>query len=207
MMSTRRETMVVTMGLIGGLAMSAGMTACVDSNHRMTIGEGVRPMAFQEAQGTMHENDGPSLATVGRSEWATVEYAVPADGVGHRPNYRTHWLTDKTNARKRGEFPTATTAFDLGKTGEMSQTQEVLLAPFNQLFDVIVMPVMLFVEPQTMEMRSPYAHYERTPKGSVMPVASSCCEPGCAGACDGACEDEGVTTDHGAADKAAEGGR
>lgn len=158
------------------LGASATLVACVDSNHRTTIGEDVRPMAFQESPGTMRQNDGPSLVSVGRTEWAAIEYSVPVDGVGHRPNYRTHWLTDQSSARKRGEFPTATTAFDLGKSGDWSQTEEVLIAPVNQMFDALMIPVLLFKEPQTLEMRSPYRHFERTPKGSVMPVVNQCCD-------------------------------
>jgi hypothetical protein len=177
-----------TLALVAGLiAPAALLGACVDSNHRTTIGTSVKPEAFQSNPGTMRENDGPSLVSVGRSEWETVVYEVPSDGVGHPPNYRTHWLTDQSSARKRGEFPTASTAFDLGKTGDTKQTEEVLIAPFNQFFDVLAMPVLLFAEPPTSIHTSPYRWFERTPRGSVMPVASPCCDACKAQACTGTC--------------------
>lgn len=161
----------------------AWLGGCVDSNHRTTIGDTIKPAVFQPGLGTMRENDGPSLVSVGRTEWEAVTYEVPVDGVGHRPNYRTHWLLDRSNARKRGEFPTASTAFDIGKSGDWAQTEEVLVAPVNQMFDALTIPVLLFVEPQTLEMRSPYRHFERTPKGSVMPDPTRLCEEACKG-CD-----------------------
>lgn len=172
--------------LLVGSMLGAG--GCVDSNHRMTVGASVMPKAFEPGLGTMRENDGPSLVSVTRSEWETMVYEVPSDGVGHRPTYRTHWLTDKGNARRRGEFPTATTAFDTGRAGEWSQTEEALLAPVNSIFDAATVPVLLFAEPQTREYTSPYRRFERTPKGSVLPRAEGCCD-GCEGeACAGACE-------------------
>lgn len=181
--STSRTRAIIA----GMIAPAALLGACVDSNHRTTIGTSVTPEAFQSNAGTMRENDSPSLVSVGRSEWETVVYEVPVDGVGHRPNYRTHWLTDQSTARKRGEFPTASTAFDLAKSGDLAQTEEVLIAPVNQIFDVLAMPVLLFAEPQTRVHTSPYRWFERTPHGSVMPVASPCCHGCTAEACAGAC--------------------
>lgn len=145
-------------------------SGCVQSNHRLTIGDEVALAAFTEREPTSAEDRGvPTLRTVTREEWSTVEFRVPSDGVGHRPNYRTHWLTDRTLARARGEHPTATTAFELGQSGSSSQIQEALIAPFNQIFDAATMPVMLLVEPQTAELRSPYRRFERSPSTSMLP--------------------------------------
>ena len=166
---------------------AATLGGCVDSNQRSTIGTTVKPKALEPGLGTMRENDGPSLVSINRSEWETVVFEVPSDGVGHRPTYRTYWLTDQSNARKRGEFPTAMTAFDTGRSGDWSQTQEAMLAPINSVFDAASIPVLLFVEPQTREQTSPYRAFERTPKRPLMPDSARCCDACEGGDCAGEC--------------------
>lgn len=162
-------------------------SGCVQSNHRSTIGDEVVLAAFSEREPTSENRSTPTLRTLTREEWSSVEFLVPSDGVGHRPNYRTHWLTDHTLARARGEHPTASTAFELGQSGSSTQIHEALIAPFNQIFDAATMPVMLFVEPQTAELRSPYRRFERSPRASMLPPeACSICGKACtAEACAG----------------------
>lgn len=160
-------------------------SGCVQSNHRLAIGDEVSLAAFSEREPTSENRSTPTLRTATREEWSTVEFRVPSDGVGHRPNYRTHWLTDNTLARARGEHPTATTAFELGQSGSSTQIHEALIAPFNQIFDAVSVPVMLFVEPQTAELRSPYRRFERSPRASMLPpeACTTCGKVCTAGAC------------------------
>lgn len=183
--TTPRLGLWLTSGTFGTLLFAGG---CVQSNHRLTVGDDIALPAFQPSTPAEPAHDAPSVMSVTRTEWAPVVYEVPVDGVGHRPNYRTHWLTDHSLARSRGEFPTATTAFELGQSGSSGQTEEALLAPFNQIFDALSIPVLLFVEPQTIEMTSPYRRFERAPVGSILPRAQ--CET-----CDGPCPETGCPTD------------
>lgn len=171
--------------LLAALPLAGG---CVQSNHRMTIGDDIGLPAFQASVPGEPANDAPSLFSVTRAEWTPVVYHVPVDGVGHRPNYRTHWSSDDSLARARGEFPSATTALDLGQSGSESQTVEALIAPVNAIFDLASVPVLLFVEPQTLEMRSPYRRYQRAPRGSIMPGADC-------STCDARCEGSACPTD------------
>lgn len=157
-------------------------SGCVESNHRLTVGDDIALPAFQAHTPGEPAHDAPSLMSVTRTEWAPVVYNVPVDGVGHHPNYRTHWPSDRSLARARGTFPTATTALDLGQSGSDSQIHEALLAPANAVFDAAAIPVLLFAEPQTVEMRSSYRRYEREPRGSILPRAECvACERPCDG--------------------------
>ena len=175
----KRETQLI--GLASLAAVVAACSGCVASNQRLTVGNDLLLPAFKHEEIEPHANDAPSLLSVGRSEWEPMTIHVPVDGVGHRPTYRTHWLTDRTLARSRGEYPTATTAFEPGKSSSSDQIGEALLSPPNAIFDALSIPVLLFVEPQTAELTSPYRRYERTPRGSILPV------PECSGCDDSAC--------------------
>lgn len=169
--------------------LASGVGGCVDANHRLTIDDSVHLAAFTADADGVFENDGPSLESVQRSEWEPVTFHVPSDGVIHRPTYRTRWAPDETLPRNRGVFPTATTAFDLGKSGSENQIVEALIEPFNRLGNVVAMPFLLFAEPQSVEMTSPYRRYERQPLGSVRPVPTACCTETCCGeaGCTSAC--------------------
>lgn len=169
----------------------AAASGCVGSNHRLTIGDDLLLPAFEHEVIEARSDDAPSLLSVTRSEWEPKTIHVPVDGVGHRPTYRTHGLTDHTLARSRGEYPTATTAFELGLSSSPDQIGEAFLAPANVMFDALSIPVLLFVEPQTAELTSPYREFERTPHGSIVPLADcqACEDPGCTG-CEGAASEE-----------------
>jgi hypothetical protein len=160
----RASFLVLLVGAAG-----AGLSGCVDANHRLTVGDEQKLRAFEGEQIEARRDDAPSLLGVDRSNWAPVTFHVPSDGVIHRPNYRTHWLDYGVTARAGGKFPTATSAYELGKSGSESQITEGLVGPVNAVFDMLTVPVLLFAEPQTLEMRSPYRGYELQPRGSILP--------------------------------------
>lgn len=160
----RASFLALLVGVVGG-----GLSGCVDANHRLTVGDEQKLRAFEGEQIETRRDDAPSLQGIDRSNWAPVTFHVPSDGVIHRPNYRTHWLDYDVTARAGGKFPTATSAYELGKSGSESQITEGLVGPVNAVFDLLTVPVLLFAEPQTLEMRSPYRGYELQPRGSILP--------------------------------------
>lgn len=164
--------------LFAGLAASAWMlSACVDANNRLTIGDdlklealyGPQPLVESEtgpapAAAFIRPDDAPSVTSLNRDNWEGRTLEVPVDYTRHRPHYRIPWQFADRTARERGEAPTAETALELDCRSGGQHGREGLAAPFIALMEGLSIPVRLFTDPQCNVWRSPDVPYGRAPR-------------------------------------------
>lgn len=153
------------------------LCGCVSQNERNTIGNNLPVEAISEPA---HEltawdagrpeamaDDAPSLSGVDRSDWNTVTYLVPVDGVGHRPIYRSDHRLLHYTARQRLEHPTAESALELDGQPQApihaEEVAETLSQPLIALGEAVLIVPRLIVEPQTRIDRSPLNSPQRMP--------------------------------------------
>lgn len=131
-----------------------------------------RPGVLGEQEGAVKVSKGTitgapqgksSLVAIDRSNWEAQTFLVPVDGTGHRPTYATTLELKNSTARQRGEFPTELSALELhgGYTDE--QLVESFDSPLLALGSCVIIPIRLFVEPQTLTKYSPRKSYDRWP--------------------------------------------
>lgn len=177
---------VNTSNPIGGLARGAGrvllagaafVAGCVDSNNRTVIGRGAEGVVLESFTapefhdpkgGPSWGDDHPSLIGLDRDHWAKREFLVPVDGTRHRPTYAmpVHY-TDAT-PRQRREYPTLLSSLSLDGSdaegdADDDRITEALVGPLDALWELILIPLRLIVEPQTLIQISPSESYQRRP--------------------------------------------
>lgn len=160
-MTYRRHALIVSIGLAGALAL--GACAKID-NDRVTVGGEVLPAhqtADTRAQTRLVEAQGPSLAGVDRTNWATTSITVAGDGVQHAPTWRTEQPAYAHTPRTDGLHPTAQTALDLEAPSGV-YIAEGVAAPFHAATDVVLLIPRMFSSPPSAVRVSPRAPYERS---------------------------------------------
>ncbi|MEM9559446.1 MAG: hypothetical protein AAF995_04005 [Planctomycetota bacterium] len=108
-----------------------------------------------------------------RSDWETSVYVVPVDGTVHGPTHRFA-RTDTGGPRGTGLYPTIATATTLQRSPAKAEAHAALLAPVGALFEFIVMPAGLVLDPPPAQAQSPDRVYKRAAQGgwSSGPVES-----------------------------------
>jgi len=99
----------------------------------------------------------PSVVAVTRENWRPTQFVVPVSGVQHHPIYtddKPHFA--RQTARARGEHPTQVSSLEV-TTQESggSLALEGLAAPVRAAWDILRMPVEVFVRPPWSVQQSP----------------------------------------------------
>ena len=119
--------------------------------------------------------DAPSVraGTLSRDNWAPQSVFVPLDGTTHRPTYSVRPSFDKSNARKRGDFPTVESSLVTSTQGSATaQAIEGLKVPFRSAAELVMMPVHMFQQGPFTTVSTPTAPPARYnyPGGSGVPA-------------------------------------
>lgn len=153
-----------------GLAGGPILPGCVESNSRNQIGDDVTLSAFQPAkqvvssEDTQRTDDPASLTSLDRSAWEPVVFALPVDGVRHRPEYR--FLAGNgtdTLRRQRGEYPTAASALELDGGARASHQRffESITEPIHAGLELVRLPFIFALQSPWSETWSPLGSYDR----------------------------------------------
>lgn len=158
------------------LALAATLLAGCGGDPNTSISVGGQPpvevfnpdaVAFPPRQG--QTPDSPSLVstTLSREHWPARSLDVPLDRPFHQPTYRFNRDSRAYTtllARQRGEFPTQSSALDLGSnpnTGD--QALEGLAMPVLVAAELVALPFRLFTDPVHERERSTEHASPRTP--------------------------------------------
>lgn len=106
-------------------------------------------------------NDQPSLTQgFNRSHWTRTNIRLPQAAVGVHPNYTISALR---NPRHDGAFPTSQTALDGGLNPGM-QLLNGIIDPGIVIFDVVALPVNIFITPPWSVQEEPAGNFRLLPE-------------------------------------------
>ncbi|MCA9298820.1 MAG: hypothetical protein KDA28_07125 [Phycisphaerales bacterium] len=141
----------------------ASLSGCmVQDNERLTLGTHTHLAAIDKDPDAATQASG-DLQAIHRRQWRPMTYLVPVDGTAHRHLYRTNASGPRADERQRGEHPDAHSALTRTESSD-AMRMETIMGPIWCFYDVIRMPVMLFLEPQSDVVYSPLESYERMPR-------------------------------------------
>lgn len=113
----------------------AFLPGCVSERvDELTIGEEVRLEAVDAAHSEEMLSESPSVASLDRSDWAPVRFAVPIDGVDNRWAPRRRRIGPDATPRRRGAYPTPLTAIDPAPR-DWNTTVTGAVAPLDAVID------------------------------------------------------------------------
>ncbi|MFG0314559.1 MAG: hypothetical protein ACF8LL_10285 [Phycisphaerales bacterium] len=111
-----------------------------DANTRLTLSEDISVSVLDPEAGATYEtstDDEP--LDIMRRGWAHVAFVVPVDGTDHTYIGRTDAPCTDSTARQRREFPTPTSAIELGGDSARIQRHESFEAPFWAAWDGLLL--------------------------------------------------------------------
>lgn len=110
-----------------------------------------------------------SVTSLDRSHWGTTRVLVPNEMPMHQPRYTSNWEFDRSNARSRGEHPSATSAIDMPTSkGADLQLKEAALAPIAAGADIALMPARMIAARPWQRTRTGSEPYQRVPQSRVI---------------------------------------
>jgi hypothetical protein len=96
-------------------------------------------------------DDGPSLTSLDRSNWAPVVVTLPVDGVAAHRSYTNEKLLVRSTARQRGDYPTAVSSVDLSGNTRVEQWAESWLNPGIAFLDLVLLAPRMIAHSPTKE--------------------------------------------------------
>lgn len=134
-----------------------------------TIMPGSNTPARPESGDDLEQPASPSIAGLDRSHWPETRVVVPNDPPMHQPRYTDNWHFNRTNARARGDYPTARSALDSSTSaGADQQIKEAVAAPFVAGLDIAAMPVRMIAARPWQRTRTGSEPYARGPSSRVI---------------------------------------
>jgi hypothetical protein len=123
-------------------------------------------------------DDGPSLVSLDRRNWAPMVVVSPVDGVAAHRSYANEGFIARATARQRGDHPTALSALDLSGTTRTEQWAESWLNPGIAFLDfALLVPRMVKHQPwdeaytfPSQYWRAPTTVLRRLPAGTETPA-------------------------------------
>jgi hypothetical protein len=147
----------------------------LNPHERLTAGDG-QPLEALGGPATTNlppidtrSPDRPSLSTttLSREGWAQRSFTVNPDQPHHQTSYRLNRDTRslvKTSARQRGDYPTQTSALDLGSNDNQGDLAlEALALPPMAAIEMGIIPAVALLNPPWQDQRSPQNASPRQP--------------------------------------------
>lgn len=178
---TRRNVPVVSAlrrrGLRGvallALGAAAGLGGCTGALNRADglIGCDVPDLAGR-MPGALPADETASLQGLDRSGWTKTVVRVERRQTEAQPFYTTERHYDHSTARERGEWPNPTSALEVsGDSG--AAALEGVAAPFNAAWDLVAMPVRMFITPPWSTVRVPQQPPSLSPSVGGQPAGGA----------------------------------
>lgn len=164
-------------GLIAAAACAMSMGGCAGQlNSGMVVGDPLKPSqqyappSIVAPAGEARAESGSgevaerSVTSLDRSDWTGMRVNVPNDVPMHQPRYTENVEFDRSTARNRGDYPTATSALDtVSSKSEDLQIKEAVFAPFIAGADVALMPARMIQARPWQRTQTGSDPYKRAP--------------------------------------------
>lgn len=126
--------------------------------------------------GPIPANESPSLQGLDRSGWAKTVVRVERRQTEAQPFYTTERHYDHSTGRDTGEWPNPTSSLEVsGDRG--AAALEGVAAPFNAAWDLIAMPVRMFISPPWSTIRVPQQPPSLSPSVGGQPASTESPNP------------------------------